>query len=83
MVVDTMPELPVSGGEPIVDNEVDIARTCEAYRPTHRLTGKQTPPSKAGESNRCTIERHRYHKGDYIGEQRGQRRKTTNGVNHE
>eukprot|EP00971_Amphidinium_carterae_P234663 4656626-Amphidinium_carterae.1 len=42
MVVDTMPELPVSGGEPFVYNDAD--KVTEAYKPTHRLTGKQTPP---------------------------------------
>eukprot|EP00971_Amphidinium_carterae_P323610 6430880-Amphidinium_carterae.2 len=42
MVVDTMPELPVSGGEPIVD--IDADKMTEAYKPTHRLTGKQPPP---------------------------------------
>eukprot|EP00971_Amphidinium_carterae_P100558 1989135-Amphidinium_carterae.1 len=42
MVVDTMPERPVSGGEPFVDNDTD--KVTEAYKPTHRLTGKQTPP---------------------------------------
>eukprot|EP00971_Amphidinium_carterae_P294993 5857615-Amphidinium_carterae.1 len=42
MVQDTMPGLPVQGGEPIVDIGDD--KTTEAYKPTHRLTGKQPPP---------------------------------------
>eukprot|EP00971_Amphidinium_carterae_P197691 3923795-Amphidinium_carterae.1 len=41
-----MPELPVQGGEPILDNAVDTARTGEPYKPTHSLTGKQPPPQQ-------------------------------------
>eukprot|EP00971_Amphidinium_carterae_P280527 5568905-Amphidinium_carterae.1 len=41
-----IPELPVQGGEPILDNPVDTARTTESYKLTHRLTGKQPPPQQ-------------------------------------
>eukprot|EP00971_Amphidinium_carterae_P150893 2992123-Amphidinium_carterae.1 len=37
-----MPELPVQGGDTIVD--VDNDKPAEAYKPTRRLTGKQSPP---------------------------------------
>eukprot|EP00971_Amphidinium_carterae_P216348 4294581-Amphidinium_carterae.1 len=37
-----MQEQPSSGGDTIVDMEVD--RPTEVYKPTHRLTGKQSPP---------------------------------------
>eukprot|EP00971_Amphidinium_carterae_P139097 2756544-Amphidinium_carterae.1 len=37
------PELPVQGGDTTAD--VDNHRQAEsAYKPTHRLTGKQSPP---------------------------------------
>eukprot|EP00971_Amphidinium_carterae_P016302 321448-Amphidinium_carterae.1 len=35
-------EQPASGGDAIVDMEVD--KPTEVYKPTHRLTGKQPPP---------------------------------------
>eukprot|EP00971_Amphidinium_carterae_P193159 3833452-Amphidinium_carterae.1 len=37
-----MPELPVQGGDTIVDLDKD--KPTEAYKPTHRMTGKQSPP---------------------------------------
>eukprot|EP00971_Amphidinium_carterae_P291604 5788754-Amphidinium_carterae.1 len=37
-----MPELLVQGGDTIVDLDKD--KPAEAYKPTHRMTGKQSPP---------------------------------------
>eukprot|EP00971_Amphidinium_carterae_P068348 1353364-Amphidinium_carterae.1 len=37
------PELPVPGGDTIVDVDNDV-ETTGAYKPTHRLVGKHSPP---------------------------------------
>eukprot|EP00971_Amphidinium_carterae_P062907 1244725-Amphidinium_carterae.1 len=39
-----IPELPVQGGDTIVD--MDIGQPVAAYKPTHRLVGKQSPPNQ-------------------------------------
>eukprot|EP00971_Amphidinium_carterae_P133301 2639991-Amphidinium_carterae.1 len=36
------PDLPIPGGDAIVDLDKD--KPTEAYKPTHRMTGKQSPP---------------------------------------
>eukprot|EP00971_Amphidinium_carterae_P051688 1017484-Amphidinium_carterae.1 len=36
-----MQDQPIAGGDNIVDMEVD--KSSEVYKPTHRLTGKQSP----------------------------------------
>eukprot|EP00971_Amphidinium_carterae_P135956 2693991-Amphidinium_carterae.1 len=43
-----VPELPVQGGDTIVDK--DIGQPVAAYKPTHRLTSKQqSPPNQVRE----------------------------------
>eukprot|EP00971_Amphidinium_carterae_P315869 6278981-Amphidinium_carterae.1 len=56
---ETVPELPVQGGEPIMDLDAD--KTTEAYKPTHRLVGKQAPPQPV---RAIIAQLDRHHQGD-------------------
>eukprot|EP00971_Amphidinium_carterae_P279088 5540199-Amphidinium_carterae.1 len=50
------PELPVQGGDTMVDADKDV-ETTGAYKPTRRLVGKQSPPQPGQSLHNWTTSR--------------------------